>query len=908
MGGSLDCEALPPWTEACPLPGWRPFAVQTLDRAEQIQPEAEGVLAVSEEGRRLRLITGNGAAAGDWRLDGIRSVDALLGRSGECWLWDGLAGKAWRFHLDEKPDSGVPLSPGVTVSLPPLARIVRAVYLDDRLILLDRGLGLLREWDRQGSEIRTVGRRLSYRAAEAGEGRIGFEFPGDLVRDGETLWVCDTGNRRLVSLNLGLEQTGAIPLADGPCRITGISPDFLTVMGPDGREVLVTKRYGPLGEWPPAEVGIDPATPALAADGSVWAIDESGSPLWRPPTVFPALGEALARPGLESVRLRFLLDHGETGKARQLAREVGSALLSEYWERNGDPEVAGAAADVAREVITGCRAGHERLALEIGRRAGEYLAIVRDLPGCAEPEAAQVEREVIGSALQGVVREFQRNLATWRRSAQMLTQAGAGGDGWDGLAVEWRQDCQRCREELARVLASDDLRGAGRPLLVYWLAAESLRAVQGRPLEKLPFTRNLVQVLSGFHSTLARLAIDLGLPEETYDRLMEEELARFPDRHWIFFERLNRWIARGRLDEAEAQLARLPGQDSENVHLCWSRLYAKKGDLTQAAAHLKRELELYPTRFELVPELIQLQVLPPIEVDELLAKLTERAKPGRGFWMNVARAKLATGGPHGAQECLDRELDSFPDSQLALLHKLSFLIGEKINKESMRDFLEDKINPMLSVFIAQKRPVRGFWLNVARAKVYIGDFSGALDSIEQEIKLFPENQYALPLKLSCLMHEKSEVERLKNFLETEIDGLLTKPVPEGKPVSGFWLNAAKARLALGETRNVEAFLDRELEFFPESKAALMHKLSFLMQNPNRKDELRCYIEHKIDPRIETLISQGNTVPGFWLNVARARLIVGEKRAAKESVDRELDYFPESKMALLFTQTYFKGDQ
>ncbi|HNX98743.1 MAG TPA: hypothetical protein PKK12_13795, partial [Candidatus Aminicenantes bacterium] len=342
MGGSLDRGALPPLSEACPLPDWRPISVLPTDRFEQIQPEAEGVLAFSAGQGRLRLIDSNGAAAGDWRLDGIRSADALLGRSGECWLWDWVAGKAWRFRLDAKPDLDTPLPPEATVPLPPLARIARAVYLDDRLILLDRGLGLLREWDRKGSEIRTVGRRLSYRAAEAGEGRIGFEVPGDLVRDGETLWVCDTGNRRLVSLNLDLEQTGTIPLADYPCRITGVSPDFLTVIGPDRREFLVAKCYGPLGEWPPAEVEIDPATPALAADGSVWAIDESGHPMWRPSVILPSLEGALARPGLESVRLHFLLDHGETGKARELAMAGGRTLLPEYWEQTGDPEVAGA--------------------------------------------------------------------------------------------------------------------------------------------------------------------------------------------------------------------------------------------------------------------------------------------------------------------------------------------------------------------------------------------------------------------------------------------------------------------------------------------------------------------------------------------------------------------------------------
>ncbi|HNX98144.1 MAG TPA: hypothetical protein PKK12_10730, partial [Candidatus Aminicenantes bacterium] len=447
----------------------------------------------------------------------------------------------------------------------------------------------------------------------------------------------------------------------------------------------------------------------------------------------------------------FLLDHGEKEGACELARGGESPLLLEYWERTRDTSVVEAASASAREICAGCRASHERLAAEIGRLAGEYLAIVHDLPGHDEPEAAQVEREVIGSTLREVAGGFQRNLAAWRRSAQMLTQAGAGADGWDGLAEEWRQDCRRCRDELARVLRDRDLGGAGKPLLVYWLAAESLRAVQGRPLEKLPFSRNLVQVLSGFHSTLAWLAIDLGLPEETYDWLMEEELTRFPDRHRIFFERLGRWITRGRLDEAQAQLARLPGQDNENVHLYWSRLFQKRGDLTQAASHLKRELELYPNRTDLISELVQLNALPQAEIETLLAKVAATARLTQESWLSLARIRFTWGDIGGARGFVARALEVGPRSPAARALLRSIRMREIVRGGEREERVRAEVRELLKPDSPGESPEPGFWLEAAQFFLSIDDLDSARTYLEREMSLHPENPWGWAMRMNFLL-------------------------------------------------------------------------------------------------------------------------------------------------------------
>ncbi len=668
-GGSLDRPCILSLEPAFPRSGWLPVANPPSFYGETVQPAGGDWFAASAEAGRLLRMSATGEVLGDWRLQGLRRVDALLGTPAGCWLWDGLAGRASLFQLDPAGAAPIPLR---TVPLPPFARIVRALVLaDDRLLLLDRGLGLLRIWDGEGRETGTVGRRLSGQGAAADPSRVGFEFPEDLLLDNETIWVSDTGNQRLVSLNREFEPMGTIPLPDSPRRFTGKSADFLAVTAPDGREFLVAKKYGLVGEWPPAVPAIDPGTPVLAPDGSLLALDEQGGLRQRPPLSFPPLAEWLARPGLELANLSRLLEEGETTRAGELALACGGEVLLAYRQASGDALVAKAAATIAKKAGAECQAEHARLESEIRVVVSQVVTIVRDLVGHPDPETAQVEREVAAHALKGAIVRFQDNLAAWRRAAAILEElAGAG---WGELPDRWRRECETSRQELARVLAAYDLPAAEKPFVTWWLAAESLRAVPGGPIETLPFDRNLVLTLDGYFSTLARLALHLGLDQEVYDRLIEEELARFPDRDWLIFERLGHWIERGKFESVERQLNHLANQDRENVHLYWSRLLAKQGKTTEAAAHLKRELELYPTRAELVPELVRLGVMQQGEIDNLLMEVTTRGKPDKGFWLGIAQAYLAVRRSTSAIECFEREITLFPENHAAKLALLTHL-------------------------------------------------------------------------------------------------------------------------------------------------------------------------------------------------------------------------------------------
>lgn len=602
-----------------------------------------------------------------------RGIDAVLVETDGLWIADNAGGRLLFYPL---VNGMVSAHPARRVSLPAAAGITAMTRFAGQYVLLDRDHGLLRCWPGAGEAMREVGQRLGL-AAGGRAGRLGFEYPGDMLAGKECLWICDSGNRRVLALDERFQVRGEWSMPGFPRLFLGMSAEHLLVLDWDDRVWCVSEPWGVWGgEKAPASV----AAGIAAGEGRAWVIAEDGSvaqwaltppePLeWARQNDRPEpLGRWLARLG-RGAELRALLARhpGLTPVCAPLFPDDGlddvfSAYFHERW----------------REIVT--ETG--RLRPLIADDAREFLTHYLALAGGGDHEACQIRKEIAVHHLFAHLREFRRRLQEVRNLRGAFAGRRAVQETADaclrGRRPETALELERCTRRLQGVRRPLDEAAVLDDIVAYGLAREEARILFPDLAGAFPAffqDKFLIAVLSDFYCALARLLQAAG-DQRGYEEYCELELRRFPDKTAVFTAYIQDLLNRGEFRRALDLFASFPFRDKEDMNALQSRVHQAMGDEVRAFACLLREVELHPDKIEYIPPLLAMRRLDEARSAALLQRLEQRAGRTVDIYLGLAEAFLARGDRAAALAYVEKELSAYPDNPRALKMKVALLAGD----------------------------------------------------------------------------------------------------------------------------------------------------------------------------------------------------------------------------------------
>jgi len=219
----------------------------------------------------------------------------------------------------------------------------------------------------------------------------------------------------------------------------------------------------------------------------------------------------------------------------------------------------------------------------------------------------------------------------------------------------------------------------------------------GFQYQKLLEGKFLLSILKDFNFSIATLYLQRNKTKE-YISFCDREITMFPDKMGVFNSFVITLLDMKKYDDVLRMLEKFPDKNKENVNYYYYRIYLAQGDMDKAFIHLKKELELYSHRINLVPELIKLNKLNSEETQRYIDQIMEKSDQSIDLNLHVALAFKNTGDYEKAEHYVDKELDLFPENLSAVLvkyelysrHQLGVLEAGYYKKswEKFRRFIE----------------------------------------------------------------------------------------------------------------------------------------------------------------------------------------------------------------------------
>jgi tetratricopeptide (TPR) repeat protein len=149
----------------------------------------------------------------------------------------------------------------------------------------------------------------------------------------------------------------------------------------------------------------------------------------------------------------------------------------------------------------------------------------------------------------------------------------------------------------------------------------------------------------------------------------------YPDKMGIFNLFCHKLMSLNKYEDVQRMLSKFPDRDKENVNYFYYRIFKSKGDTDKAFFHLKRELDLYSHRVNLIPELITLNKLSTTEIQEYIDKILAKAGHAIDTYYHVANAYFVQENYREAERYIDLELELFPENRIAMQLKLNLFLA-----------------------------------------------------------------------------------------------------------------------------------------------------------------------------------------------------------------------------------------
>lgn len=571
--------------------------------------------------------------------------------------------------------------------LPNGSIIAAAAANDNHYFLLDKGLCFIRVYDKERKEIKTVGSRMGYRCGEPepGKQRLGFEFPEDMILHRDRILVSDSGNKRLVVLDNNWKLEKVIPLPEFPYKFIFCDRDRVVVSDFDRSVMTVSLQYGFI-TMTDLDFPVDFSTAfcygqtCRVAGENTGARENEVNEQW-----------LLEMPGIDDVTLareagnfpalmRIMLAENRFPEAREIALNH-EELLPEFAHLAGqkiDAEIENRLTAYTEKTIHSVESENESSKEEIAKLSFEFIKKYKAIPNSGDTEAANIDKEIIRRRMFMKLKDFRSRLKQIVALKNTLQEITGLPKPLKVLAdfLEKRSGAVKQGVENNLKGIEENLRTFNEPdilnfIVHYWLFSEEQRILIGEPgkEDEKPFgDQFLLAILNDFYYTIAELFLNRHKIEQ-YISFSDREVSMYPDKMHIFKRFLNKLIHLGKYDDVLRMLKKFPDPNKEDVNYFYYRVYLEKGDADNAFIHLKKELDLYSHRVDLIPELIQLNKLPPDQVKHYIDGILEKSPQTIDMHLYAARSFQKIGNDEQAEFYVDRELELFPENKAAVLLK-----------------------------------------------------------------------------------------------------------------------------------------------------------------------------------------------------------------------------------------------
>jgi tetratricopeptide (TPR) repeat protein len=501
----------------------------------------------------------------------------------------------------------------------------------------------------------------------------------------DRILVSDSGNKRLVVLDNNWKLEKVIPLPEFPYKFIFCDQDRLVVSDFDCSVMTVSLKYGFLS-MTELDFPVDFSTAYCYGRTCRVTLENTGV---RENGVNEQL--LLEMPEIDDVTLaresgnfpalmRIMMAENRFPDVREIALNH-EELLPEFARLAGqdiDTDVENHLTAYVGKTINAAESENESSKEEIAKLSFEFIKKYKAIPNSSDTEAANIDKEMIRRHMFLKLKDFRsrlKQIVALKNTLQEVTglpkplkvimdflgkRSGAVKQG-----IEF--NLKGIEENLQTFNEPDILNF----IVHYWLFSEEQRILIGEPgkdHEKTFGDQFLLAILNDFYYTIAELFLNRHKIEE-YISFSDREISMYPDKMHIFKRFLSKLVQLGKYDDVLRMLKKFPDPNKEDVNYFYYRVYLEKGDADNAFIHLKKELDLYSHRVDLIPELIQLKKLPPDQVQHYIDAILEKSPQAIDTHLYAARSFQKIGDDEKAEFYVDRELELFPENKAAILLK-----------------------------------------------------------------------------------------------------------------------------------------------------------------------------------------------------------------------------------------------
>lgn len=610
-------------------------------------------------------------------LNEAKKIDSVLFHENFLIITDSMGHNVHRWKVTLPPGNPAVLSDYSSYPLPVNAVIAASFSVEDRYLFLDKNTCLIRVYDLDFNEIKTVGSRMGYMQLYEDEEtqRLGFEFPEDMAVMGDRLVVSDSGNKRLVVINRELEQEKIFTLPEFPYKIVFFDNDLVVVSDFDRSLMAVSMEYGFIGI---EELDYPVDFFQSFSDGRCSLVgSELGNELVELEPAEISVESLAKEAGNSTVLMRVNIDAGRLEEARGIA-QTDESLLPEYAKYTEDKAIETPLTGYVEKTVNTVIEKIEPLKKEISALSLEFIKKYKAIPGSGDKEAAHIDKENIRHRMFLKLKAYRSLLKTVKDLRNSL-QRHPGPLAVCNRLLDTRFLIvkQGIEENLARIesnLLNFNEETLLEAVVFYWLFTEEegvLFREAGLTYEKLFGDLFLLAFLNDFYFHIAGLFLKRGKVDE-YISFADRELTMYNDKMGIFKRFINNLIHLKKYDDVLRMLGKFPDKNKENINYFYYQVYLGNGETDKAFYHLKKELDLYSHRLDLIPQLITLNKLTAGETQQYIDGILGKSGQSIDTYFHVAESFRIIGDLEKAEFYVDKELSLFPENKNAVLLKWQF--------------------------------------------------------------------------------------------------------------------------------------------------------------------------------------------------------------------------------------------
>jgi hypothetical protein len=493
----------------------------------------------------------------------------------------------------------------------------------------------------------------------------------------------------------------------------------------------------------------------------------------------------------------------------------------------------------------------------------KYLELYRTIPFSREYQRESIKKQKLEYDFYRFIRNYKNRLYDMKNHLKVLgilnQQEQIKSSILKDFVSRAQNDLMKYQGKLINISnKKNEEEKVSEWMVKYWLAIQKIRILKDSSKSDEIFNnQSLILILNSYNFNLAK--IYLAADDFTnYLKYAKREFRLYADKIAVFNHILNQLIIRNLLDEAERLLKDRPDKNKENINHLYYRIHRKKKDLLRAFDYLKKEIELFPHRIELIPELISLNIMDNQDIDKYIKNLIKNDSSIIDINMNISKALISVKQFKNALEFTNRELEFFPENQKATLLKIEILtklrypenillfdykfvknVLQNIDSNQLKFEIVSKLlqkvkysgvikDYLISIFNDLKEsylPETGK-SELVRREILIGFKQG--EPLVYILNLLEKNQ-------AMLLVEKSEeffnwfIRAHQNTFEN-IDQKIDRILTNRTPLKGLNFNIAETFRALYQEELADKYLNRELELFPNNQSAILTRLGGLEMN------------------------------------------------------------------------------